>query len=247
MKKVLAIIVARQGSKGLSSKCMLPICNMPVVEHVITWANSLACKDIDVNIIVSSDIIELEAICKKHGVSWRKRPSELANDVSYIEDVVMDAALHSQYEPDYLFQMYGNVPVRHDRLFYDPLEFLEDHQKFDAVLSFQKVEKFNPEWMVACETDRLPQWDKSAHRRQDLKPYMIHDGHTILMRSDHFLKFWPHRDQRTRNQMYEAYGFVIKPWLHNHLVIDIDTENDYILAKAYLESGRYGNQSCKEQ
>jgi len=235
MKKALCVVAARRGSKGLESKCMQPIGGKPVVEHVIAWAADLGRKKAGIETIVTSDISELEMISQRYSVAWRSRPAQLADDTAHIEDVMMDALECCSDRFEFLALLYGNVPVRHNRLFLDPLRYLENHSQADAVLTFQEVEKFHPDWMVMRATERLPTWKKGAHRRQDLTPYMIHDGHTILLRMSHFIEFWPQRHRLSRNQMYEAYGFEIKPWLHEEIVIDIDTRRDYLLAKAYME------------
>ena len=71
-------------------------------------------------------------------------------------------------------------------------------------------------------------------RRQDLKQYMIHDGHTILFRSRHFLSFMEGKKETAI--MYEPFGRKIKPMLNNKVIIDVDTQKDLLLAEAILKS-----------
>ncbi|MBF0118506.1 MAG: hypothetical protein HQK79_06695 [Desulfobacterales bacterium] len=234
--KVLLIIVARKGSKGLPSKCMLKIADIPIVEHVISWTKSLKKDNIDITTAVSTDIVELKEICQKHNVIHINRPQKLAEDSVRIEEVIYHVCETLGGKWDYLCLLYGNIPIRYSELIHGPLDFLENNSTFDAVLSFQAVEKFHPAWMVEFSEDKLPKWIEKGYRRQELVPYMIHDGHTCITRYDYFIPFWREKDIKKTGQMYESFGKTIKPWINNKLVIDIDTERDYYLAKAILEA-----------
>ncbi|MEW6219118.1 MAG: hypothetical protein AB1634_06225 [Thermodesulfobacteriota bacterium] len=234
MASVLAVVVARKGSKGLPSKCMLPIGKMPVVEHVLAWCQGLSTPELAVTTVLSTDIPEAEPLCGRHGALFLPRPAELAGDRTRIEEVLFHAWQEAGQGADYLLLVYGNIPVRHAELVQGPVCFLAERPEFDAVFTFQPVEKFNPAWMVDVCEDELPDWPAAAFRRQDLKPYMIHDGHTVLTRASYFASFWPEEASRRQGRMYESFGRRIKPWLHDRLVIDIDAERDYLLARAVL-------------
>jgi CMP-N-acetylneuraminic acid synthetase len=234
MVKILSVIVAREGSNGLKSKCMLPIEEKPVVEHVIEWSTGLTNKDnkIHVDTAVSTDIKELKDISEKHGAFYIERDAVLAGDVVRIEDVMFNAVEKLDGDWDYISLLYGNIPLRYNELFYGPIEFLENNTDFDAVLSFQNVEKFNPGWMIDLAKDELPKWSEKGFRRQDLKQYMVHDGHTCISRLDYFVENYKKMQSNRTGRMYEAFGSKIKPWINGELIIDIDTERDYWLARA---------------
>lgn len=234
MTKILSIIVARKGSMGLKSKCMLPINSKPVVEHVVEWSSGLSDKEknIYVDTLVSTDIEELEEICKKYNAFYLKRDDRLSGNAVRIEDVMADAVEKLKGKWDYLSLLYGNIPVRYESLFYEPLDFLEKNKSYDAALSFQNVEKYNPAWMIDLSENELPDWNEKGFRRQDLKQYMVHDGHTCITRAEFFIKKYYEMKKKRTGKMYEVFGTKIKPWLNGELVIDIDTERDYWLANA---------------
>ncbi len=236
MANVLSIVVARKGSKGLPGKCMLPINGLPVVEHVIKWSDALSRPDVEVKTVVSTDIIELEPICHKYNADFILRKDELTGDTVRIEDVIFNAAEVIEGNWDYLSLLYGNVPIRYDSIFHGAVEFLEENNEFDSVLSFQSVEKFHPSWMVALSSDRLPEWKEQKYRRQDLTPYMVHDGHTCITRSNYFINHRRNKNMNRKGMMYESFGKIIKPWLNEEFIVDIDTEKDYQIAKALLIS-----------
>ncbi|MBN2725463.1 MAG: hypothetical protein JXR95_15465 [Deltaproteobacteria bacterium] len=237
MKKALNVIIARKGSKGLPSKCMLDVQGKSVLEHVIIWSTGLQFKDIEITTCVSTDIDDISEICRKHDAIHVERDPFLATDKVRVEDVILDAVSKTVPDADYISLLYGNVPIRYPELFNGPLEFLEDNPETDGILTFQNVEKFNPSWMTELISEgHLPDsWVESAFRRQDLKQYMIHDGHTILFRGAYFKQFMLN-GHRT-GKMYEQFGMKLYPWLHDLLVIDIDTARDYYLVKALFDGG----------
>jgi CMP-N-acetylneuraminic acid synthetase len=216
---------------------MLPIGGRPVAEHVIAWSQSLRELGVKVTTVVSTNIPELEEICERHRAIYLFRSEELAADTTRIEDVILDAYERVQNNCDYISLLYGNIPTRHSELFLGPIAHLEKNLDVDAVLTFHPVEKFHPAWMAELRNDRLPSMPGGGYRRQDLKPYMIHDGHTIISRRSYFCDHWPPRNLQEGGEIYAAFGSVIKPWLHDRLIVDIDTERDYLLAKAVMESG----------
>ena len=128
--------------------------------------------------------------------------------------------------------------IRYPGEFLKAYNFLLENKDYDAVISMQNVEKFNPAWMFDLNEDILPVKKIEGYRRQDLKQLMIHDGHTILFRTKHFFEFMERKSKQ--NIMYEAFGKKIKPMLNDKLIIDIDTERDLKLAAAVLKFRIFG-------
>ena len=85
-KKVLAIIPARGGSKGLPGKNIKEMCGKPLIAWSIEEAKF--CSDID-RIIVSTDDKEIAEVAKKYGAEVPfMRPAGLANDMASTIDVI---------------------------------------------------------------------------------------------------------------------------------------------------------------
>ena len=96
MSKIIAVIPARKGSKGLPGKNTLPIKNTPLISHSIALAK---CVGLFSEIVVTTDCKDSTEIAKTiSGISAIKRPSALAQDDSSIIDVLLHAAesLHSK-------------------------------------------------------------------------------------------------------------------------------------------------------
>lgn len=88
-QKVLAIIPARGGSKGLPRKNILPLADKPLIAHSIIQANQS--KYID-KIILSSEDEEIIKISKNYNIDVPfVRPASLSDDMTSGLDVVMHA------------------------------------------------------------------------------------------------------------------------------------------------------------
>ena len=76
MGKVLAVILARGGSKGLPGKNILPLLGKPVLAYTVEAA--LQARTLD-RVILSTDAEEIAAVGRKAGVEVPFiRPAELA-------------------------------------------------------------------------------------------------------------------------------------------------------------------------
>jgi len=230
---IFSVITIREGSEGLRNKCLRKIGAKAVFEYTIEYSIALACKiEEEVFTVVSSDSEVVSKYCSESNINFLKRTTELASNLARIEDVIYDTYREVGRDFDYISLMYGNIPVRYPDEFVKAYSFLQKNKDYDAVLSMQKVEKFNPAWMYELNKNVLPAKKSEGFRRQDLTQLMIHDGHTVLFRAKHFLKFMENNPVHTI--MYQAFGKKIKPMLNDRLIIDVDTEKDLKLAEAVL-------------
>jgi len=163
--------------------------------------------------------------------------------IARIEGVIYDAYCWVGKNFDYISLLYGNIPTRYPEEFVRAYNFLQENADYDAVISMQNVEKYNPAWLFELNEDVLLMKKEEAYRRQDLKQYMVPDGHTILVRNNHFLKFMA--ENLPTRFIYAALGKKIKPMLNDKLIIDIDMESDLELARATLRF-RDAEQEMKE-
>lgn len=86
MKRVLAVIPARAGSKGLPDKNILPLCGKPLLSYSIESA--LGCELIT-KVVVSTDSEKYRTIALSFGAEAPfLRPRGLAEDSSSIADVI---------------------------------------------------------------------------------------------------------------------------------------------------------------
>lgn len=89
MKKILVVIPARGGSKGLPGKNIKNLCGKPLIAYSIDIARAITSDD---NICVSTDDIEIKNVVEKYGLFVPFiRPSELATDTATTNDVLLHA------------------------------------------------------------------------------------------------------------------------------------------------------------
>lgn len=112
-KRILALIPARGGSKGIKGKNIIKLAGKPLISYTINAA--LKSKYID-SLVVSTDSIEIAKIAEVYGARVPfMRPKELAEDTSKTIDCVMHAIrtlseMHEDY--DVLVLLQTTQPLR---------------------------------------------------------------------------------------------------------------------------------------
>lgn len=112
--KVLCIIPARSGSKGLPGKNIKKLLGKPLIVYTIKQAEGS--KYID-RIIVSTDSPQIAGISRRYGAETPFiRPKKLATDKSSTIDVLLHAIHWLEKEEDYGFDilvlLHANAPLR---------------------------------------------------------------------------------------------------------------------------------------
>jgi len=231
--KVLSVVCARAGSKGLKDKCLRKIGSKSVIDYSIEYSLSLGET---VKTVVSTDIKAVIDRCRKNDIDCIYRCPELCEDNSRIDGALADAIEKFGRGLEFCSLVYGNVPTRYPALFKDAASFLERNIDYDAVISMQNVGKYHPDWMYDFNEEILPPKIMRHYRRQMLPKKMIHDGHTLIFNSDKFLKKYQEHIPYNKKHAYGIFGDRIKPLLNDEVIIDIDNEKDLRLAQAVMLS-----------
>jgi CMP-N-acetylneuraminic acid synthetase len=88
-KRILGLITARGGSKGLPGKNILPLCGKPLIAWTIEQAKSSKYLDA---VVVSTDDENIARISKQFGAEVPfQRPAKLASDTATSMDVIFHA------------------------------------------------------------------------------------------------------------------------------------------------------------
>ncbi len=181
---VLAVILARAGSVGLSRKHLRPLLGKPVIAYTLDHARQAKTLT---RVIVSSDCPEILALAATAGFETVRRPSDLATSDASVQDVLLHALHHVESNPagrfkaDAVVTLYGNVPVRGAGIIDRCVEHLMA-TGCDSVRTFCPVGKWHPAWMSRLNEDRVEVVrEGSTHRRQDLEPLYLHDGAVVAV------------------------------------------------------------------
>lgn len=181
-KRVLAIIPARGGSKGLPGKNIRPLAGKPLIAWTIEAAKSSEYID---KIIVSSDSQEICQIAEQHGAEVPFiRPAELATDHAKGTDVILHAVDWLEQNDEYFDLILVLQPT-------SPLRTTSD---IDGALAHY-AETGAKSVVSVCKTDHHPWWSntlpangemidfipaKAQKNRQELPEYYRLNGAIYL-------------------------------------------------------------------
>ena len=188
--KILAVIPARGGSKGVVRKNIRPICGKPLIAYTIETA--LTAEHLLYRTIVSTDDSEIAAVAREYGAEVPfLRPADLAGDkvptLPVLQHAVSFIEAQDEIKLDWVLLLQPTAPLR-------ALEDIEgslsaaDQNNCDSVISVVQVFAEHPILMKRIENDQLLPYcveEKEGTRRQDYQPpaYM-RNGAIYLTRRD---------------------------------------------------------------
>ncbi len=139
--KIVAIIPARGGSKGIKCKNLIPILGKPLLCHTINAAQESELID---KIIVSTDDKVISKVAKENGVEVILRPQTLSNDTAISEDALkhaIDTLREQQYIPDLIVFLQGTSPLRGSNDIDNAINYLIK-EKADSLFSGSYIHGF---------------------------------------------------------------------------------------------------------
>ena len=227
--KILGIITARGGSKGLPRKNILALHGRPMINYTIEAA--LAAGDLFHRVIVSTDDEEIADISRRAGAEVPfLRPPQLARDDTPTLPVLQHAVDHVERRDgvaiDWVMILQPTSPLRtkEDIKAAGGLAAAGD---CDTVVSVRQVSNCHPYKIKKMDSEGwlVPFIDGSVEplRRQDLVPDAYQrNGAIYLVR----------RDRLRENRLY---GDRIRPYIMaDDRSVDIDTQVDFHLAEVLL-------------
>lgn len=233
-KKILAIIPARGGSKGLPEKNIKPLCNKPLIGWTIEQAK--ACKYID-TIFVTTDNEKIANTAKDFGIDVPfLRPAELAKDTSSSMDVVEHVLSHFENKHiffDYILLLEPTSPLRKKNDLDAAIQLAIENESADGIISLGEVhmehpmivKKINEKGKIAPYIDDVI---KISQRQQADKAYFPY-GVIYMIKTEIFKK---ERAFYTNNIL----PYYIERW-QNYEVDDI---YDFIAIEAILKKLQEG-------
>lgn len=229
--KILGLIPARGGSKGVPGKNIKSLNGQPLINYTIEYglrSNLLA------DLIVSTDDDETAKIAREAGASVPFiRPEELGKDSTSTLEVVIHAIdflknnLNQHYDLICLLQ--PTTPFRSPDLLINAVNKFQNENP-DSLFSVKIVpDKYHPDWVfiedessyLKCASGKK----EPTTRRQDLKPAYYRDGALYLTRTEII------------SQNNSLYGEKISFILHElDDYVNIDTLNDWEQAEMIIKN-----------
>jgi len=188
--RILALIPARGGSKGIPRKNLKKLNGIPLVGYTI--AAGLKCKLIS-KLVVSTEDAEIAEISKSLGAQVPfRRPDVLANDESPTIDTVVHALEYFQSKGeifDAVCLLQPTIPFRTAESIDEAIRSFADSEA-DSLISVDKIpHQFNPYWsFIEGKTEgfleRTTGNDHLITRRQDLPKAYYRNGSIYLTKAN---------------------------------------------------------------
>ena len=228
--KVIAIIPARGGSKGIPGKNIKLLGGKPLLQYTREAAKQSSRLD---KVILSSEDPEIIEIAKKLGLEVPfTRPEELARDETPSIEVIkhaLDFFREKGEEFDAVCLLQPTTPFRLPGLIDSCIKKFSSNN-YDSLISVREVPaEFNPHWVFEEKEGllKLATGEESIiPRRQELPKAYFRDGAIYITKSQVLLKQNSLFGKRTG--FYETSG---TPY------VNIDTPADWEKAVELVESG----------
>ena len=216
MIKIVSLIPAREGSKGIPNKNLINLSGKPLINYAIEASK----KSLVNETWVSSDSDEILNISKRFGAKTIKRPLKFANDVASSESALLHFAENVDFEILVFIQC--TVPLIKPQ---DINQGLEKMKKFDSIVSISETSQMF--W-----DDNGPLYDiNNRTRRQDGIKRYIETGSFFITSKENLLKF--------KNRLSGNIGFVKIP---KYRSFDIDDYDDLKIVETLINSKIFDNE-----
>ena len=237
MAKILAVIPARGGSKGVTRKNIRPLLGKPLIAYTIEAAKKCALLS---EIIVSTDDAEIAEVSRKYGAAVPfMRPSFLATDEAKSDAVCLHAI--SFYEEkgeffDLLVLLQPTSPLRSTETIDSTIKVMLKNPSATSAITLTRVGNSHPNYIYKTKSNKsnkftplIPQ-QIAGTRRQEFDQYYYRNG-AVYVVNVNFLK--------AENKVCDSE--CLAHIMAEEESVNIDSEFDLFLAEQVL---RFKNSPC---
>jgi len=227
--RILGIILARGGSKGVPRKNIRPVLGQPLIAYTI--CEGLRSSRIT-RLIVSSDDDEVRAIAQRYGAEAPfRRPADLATDTATSTAALQHAVAWAEEDEGQLYDFIVELMVT------NPLKTAQDIDaviekliatKAESVIAVARLDDHHPARAKKIENDRIVDFcvPETSSRRQDLEPpAYVRNGAIYAMRRDVLMELG------LRFGSPDSRPYIMPP----ERSVNVDSETDLIVAEHYLK------------
>jgi CMP-N-acetylneuraminic acid synthetase len=227
--KVLGIIPARGGSKGVHKKNIRMVDGKPLIYYSIEVGKK---SKLITDLIVTSDSDEILDVVKKYKCNYFKRCDENAQDNTPIEPVVFEVLKKIKIKYDFIVLLQPTAPIREVEDIDNVIQMLINNKDLDTVVSVVELEDIHPARMYSINGNMEmkplnPLLERK--RRQDLDPVYLRNGAIYATRIDTFLK-----TKKLINDSKKAYIMPESKWAN------VDTERDLLIVELLIKEWKLG-------
>jgi CMP-N-acetylneuraminic acid synthetase len=182
--RVLAVILARGGSKGIKGKNILEIGGVPLIGRTIRAC--LACREIS-DVIVSTDDTEIARIASEYGSLVVDRPPEYATDSSSSESALLQACEAWKATAGHMYDLL--MLVQNTTPFHSPSDMtavIEAMANGKCNSCITVAETWRYHWTECGDGWEMPYQERA--NRQNRKPWFVEAGSLYCVRYEQFCK-----------------------------------------------------------
>ena len=232
--KIVSLIPARGGSKGIPKKNIMKIGSYPLVAYSIAAAKSSRyIKDV----IVTTDSAEIANIAIRYGASIPfLRPKEIAQDNSLDIDFFRHYLKYLQNNnleiPELIVHLSPTAPFREISIIDDAIEYMMSNEEATSLRSMYKISLTPYKMFKKCGEYAIPfvhykDIEESYDLpRQTFEETYFPNGHVDIIRTSIILN------------TQTLHGKNIKIW-ETEKIVDIDTIEDLANISWYLEDEKF--------
>jgi CMP-N,N'-diacetyllegionaminic acid synthase len=231
--RILGIIPARGGSKGVPGKNIKILGGKPLIWYTYEMANR---TNLFSDIILSTEDEEIATIGKSLGMKVPfLRPKELAEDNTKSIDVILHCIqeqLKNGISYDIIVLLQPTSPFRDKFLMEKAMKIFKERNA-DSLVSVRKVPShFNPHWLFERDEKKMLKIatgeKEIISRRQELPDAFYRDGQLYITSVDVLLKHHTFFGERLTYILNESEGSSI----------NIDNMDDWYKAEEYISKNK---------
>lgn len=229
--RIIGVIPARGGSKGLANKNLLPLLGKPLIYYVIQAALSSTILE---SLYVSTDSVQIANAAASMGAEVILHPAQLSSDSAPTFGVIANAVAHLQEVgviPEIIVTMRATSPLLIPADIDDAIALLISNPQADSVIAVTESPVHPQRVLRIREDGNLVSYEPTPEklfpmRRQTFPPVFVRNGAIYA----------------SRFETIDAGGL----WLNHNLPykmprersVNINDELDFIFAKAVMQHVR---------
>ena len=219
--KILCIIPARGGSKGIPKKNIIPFANKSLIGHSIVQAlNSKYITDV----VVSSDCDEILNVSKAYGAKTIKRPENISTDTSTSESALLHTIESIDVDYDFIVFLQATSPLRTtqdiDNCIKTTIEGEYDSVFSASILEDMLIWKSDGNNLISVNYDY-----KNRKRRQDSETQYVENGSIYIFKKEGFIN--------NNNRLFGKIGLSL---MESWKMFEIDSMEDLELCEIIFEN-----------
>lgn len=223
-QKILAVVPARGGSKGVPLKNIKQLAGLPLIAHTAKVIQQVPRID---RAIVSTDHLGIARVAEEHGLAFLgERPEALSGDrvgdLPVLQQALEQAEASDGCRYDIVLMLQPTSPIRLAEDIDACIDKLADGP-FDAVWTVSPIDlKFHPLKVLRVQNDSMSLWDARGQEiiaRQQLEPLYYRNGICYAFTRDCLM------------ETHSIYGRNAGAYVVAHPFANIDTEADFLAAE----------------